>query len=190
MRAAILAFVIWLAACIGSCTLTPFVAPTVPGNTPAAAVYRIVSSTYTCSAVAIGPRTLLTAKHCGPGPFVSAAASLLAVVEVDPGRDVQTLYSPYVELEAWIPIATVPPTGGDAATIIGYGCDKRLAARGLRYVSYNEYEGRACKGDSGGAIVNANGELLGITSMYFPDEHRPLVWAVDVVGSGVGSRAQ
>jgi hypothetical protein len=93
------------------------------------------------------------------------------VAALDEASDLALLQLPQVSATP-VKVATQPPRAGDELTSCGYGPDGVFAVnhgRALGYASLDgntfdvlELEGSARRGDSGGPILNARGELAGV----------------------------
>lgn len=128
-------------------------------------VLQLRSGDQFCSAVAVAPHRVLTAEHCiDPVGLVElrqpSGAQLEAVVRTPwVGADIVTL-----KTTATLPAfeyATAAPQQGDLLQLIGYGCGGQQTHE-LRALQPALAAGEACHGDSGGAVLNASGELVGV----------------------------
>lgn len=157
-----------------------------------------------CSAVAVGPRTVLTAQHCTElgGKITVAMDGMpqheVAVVATHPTLDFSALTlkddiePPYADVGA-------PPLEYDPVLFVGYGCALRpggtlgrLETRTGLYLRRGSpplptefpdllSAGVVCHGDSGGALFDGERRLIGILcAAGLTDEGIPLVRAVDV----------
>lgn len=158
-----------LALIFAACAAAVPFTPTPPAELPALQL-RDAAGVFRCSAVAIAPRVALTAWHCAHESNISVA-SIHVTQFAQVAGDVAE-----AQLEHDIPgpYANVGPVPGvgQYAWIAGYGCDPnhehvrerplRVVWRGIGLTS--EYAGRACPGDSGAGVWDAQGHLIGIVS--------------------------
>lgn len=124
-----------------------------------------------CTAFAIGAREVVTAAHC-----VVDQASLRVnghaplSVDIRERSDIAVLHMGADFVGTIFPVARLSPAGGDEVSLVGYGCTGVAQRRVLRARSDNNdprrigMRGCACHGDSGGPILNAAGEVVGVMS--------------------------
>jgi hypothetical protein len=170
-------------------------APDAPPGAEAAVGRFYTGGQQICSAVVVGPLEVLTAQHCtrdrelGDLRVGTDAGEPVGVREVFQFADVD-LVSLTLESPLPPPYAVLgpQPAVGEELFVVGYGCshnhtEKRLV-RAVHYVKHvlfwgYEMEGKACRGDSGGAVFDANGRLVGVTWGFSKDEPAA-VYATDV----------
>lgn len=158
-----------------------------PGRPPAVAAVSwnstlvFTDGRMLCSAVLVAPDTALTARHClldgfNGGVLAHPDGRVFGVVQAVVASDADIAFLRI------LPAAREPaPLGevvevGQAAHVLGYGCSSgvQLEARPVRFVGrfkpsrpddllLDVWEGRACRGDSGGGVFDAEGRLLGIS---------------------------
>lgn len=138
-----------------------------------------------CTAVAIGPGLALTAGHCVspeamPGVALSYDGSDWAVptYRESSTHDIAVISLYGGKTLAGVPVAQDLPAKGDPVYIVGYGCpsfDPNLALVRLGvWTGVTQQDGdwpvigTVCPGDSGGALFNSDGELLGILARKSP----------------------
>lgn len=145
------------------------------------AVLRIRTD-YTCSAVLVGPRTAVTAGHC-----VDLMEGLIGAVAQDADGAVVGRVSSAARAEfgdagvllldrparAWLELSDDPPDYGSPLTLAGYGCEHGvLGVRTASATGVTDWDGttpihgRVCRGDSGGAVLDTRGRLVGIMVSY------------------------
>jgi hypothetical protein len=138
-----------------------------------------------CSAVAIEPHTLTTARHCldhiGAGWVLVPKREPYVVTDGwHSNQDDVALLHVADDLPVVSPVATYLPHIGDLGYVAGYGCDstqgmQRLGVRPMRYLGRDSfgtfwYAGSACHGDSGGGVFDESGALIGVTVLVNTDE--------------------
>lgn len=187
---------------------TPFPPPTdeYPTAVREAAVSSVqlyVSDYVRCSAVVVSAHVAYIARHCvtHPDQHPESAYLLDLAGELRPAP----VWDVASELDiAWLSLGGAPatpvelavraPLEGERGWLVGYGCSqqRRLEARPARYVQrwrtddptelvMDEWLGVACHGDSGGAVLNEHGRLVGILSRIGSGEHnRGMAYAVPV----------
>lgn len=132
------------------------------------AVVRVFAGDMRCTGVLVSKSEIMTAAHCvhddvrieiGGVRYLATARW----VGGPHGEDVALveLSSP---LESAQPaaFATVAPRGGDALTLIGYGCTDKQLARPVMRRWDGDGDGCTCHGDSGAPLFNSDGELVSI----------------------------
>jgi hypothetical protein len=171
---------------VSGCAVAP--PPARPaGYDPSSVVVRYIENgNQICSAVAVGPRRVLTAGHCpkhDPAARIEIATDsgpphLVVGVDDHPVLDLAVL-TLAADLEPPYAVPAERPPELERVLISGYGCDRargRLASRGLRSglflgeVPDSAHDdlpdfvtvGLGCHGDSGGALMNERGELVGV----------------------------
>ncbi len=126
-----------------------------------------------CSGVLIAPSVVATARHCTHGatsitvvePNTGHMSLAMRVVE-DPSQDRAEIHT----MSAFTHVATVGQTlDRRPVHVQGFGCSKgaRLEQRAALFYSPEGsrrvvWTGRACGGDSGGGVWNADGKLVAI----------------------------
>lgn len=137
-------------------------------------VLRLLTSRETrCSTAVVGRSTVYTAAHC-----VRATDRLVLVLDSgvragatiavrDRDRDFAVLHADRDLLTGGdepFEIATIAPEPGDVLELTGWGCGYRRETKVLAVVREARAAGCSCRGDSGGAVVNEAGELVGLQS--------------------------
>jgi hypothetical protein len=126
-------------------------------------VMQLTQGAYRCTAAAIAPLTALTAGHC-VGPAIELDGEPAQERELwEPGVDIASL-QPAAPFPAFFEYATRAPVKGELLELIGYGCYGRQRLSDLRYLGPGLADGQACHGDSGGPLLNEQGQLVGIFS--------------------------
>jgi hypothetical protein len=143
----------------------------------------------TCSAVVVGPRQVMTARHCvlavgdDPAAYTVDLDGILRLpesVEVSPFEDMALLNIGADEpaFERWAELGPAELPAGMEGWVAGYGCPLgsgvfELAVRPVHYVRRqsnldptllieDKWRGRICHGDSGGGTFDDAGLLVGI----------------------------
>lgn len=146
-----------------------------------------------CSSVAIAPNLALTAKHCEAesGDYLEVDGTSLGVAEAYDHPDVDlTLVvteEPYLTpvRESVQASLAPPPYPGSPVFQVGYGCSGGafLEVTPAVYLGVDsftqklEFGGIICNGDSGGAVLNEEGLLIGV-AVSREASGKPLFWAV------------
>lgn len=135
-----------------------------------------------CAAVAVSSTHLLSAAHCGRGPFLvvdSAGKAFVAqVVAIDPEQDISVLRASR-RLTSWARIDSSLPEFDEDLTMVGHPLGRMFSvSRGCRFSGLMRDRARllysmACpaqRGNSGGGIFDSRGHLRGIVSVAVPGE--------------------
>jgi hypothetical protein len=171
-----------LAVFLGSCFVKP--APARLPNTAPIGVYGPIlrvfdSGSFHCTGVLVGPRIALSAAHC----FADMNSSGRFYVTRDPHETrnyvTRSFHVPDSDVEILTLDNELPKPYARPGTrlhtyarawIVGYGCRfdwhgyRQLETRALTALAPAVFAGKACPGDSGGAIYDDAGGLVGITS--------------------------
>lgn len=142
-----------------------------------AQVYELRAGAGGCTAVAIGGDSqteyLLTAKHCtrDGGPFSIKVGQEWIAASVERQSDSVDLALLSVKRDLpSVRIADASPRDGDAVAMVGFSNGKRTWRGNIERLSatYMDIanEQHAIPGDSGGAVFNADGEVVGIVHGY------------------------
>lgn len=128
-----------------------------------------------CSAVILGPRNGLTAAHCLSPVLVVDYHTLIGT---NRGHDLAELTPAEPDQSFAPPFARVGRQLTHYLTVEGWGCDSRRSTRrpartpiltpfgdGLEI----SFQGRVCRGDSGGALWSSRGYLVGILTNNAPN---------------------
>lgn len=188
-KAALVGIFLYISTLLGGCLASapPSLGdpPAAPSPVLAAAVLPYIGANGRCSAVAIEPHILSTARHCiralGDGYILGPHGSLFQVVEgwASKSDDVALLKVEEV-LPVASPVAVLLPRVGDLAYFAGYGCDTTADhfSLGVRTASYDGrdswgtfwFRGSACHGDSGGGAFDGEGALIGVLVQVNTDD--------------------
>jgi hypothetical protein len=159
-------------ACAGAPPLVP--PPDWAPDVPVGAVVQYHTPGILCSAVALTPTIAVTADHCPrtdtPTWTVDAAQAVRWVERQEWSSDEPDIAvfkvrseTPFVE---WARVAQELPKPGDPLVIVGHCPDAsalvRPAIAAVPWRSTFLFAGELCGGDSGGALYNADGELVGV----------------------------
>jgi S1-C subfamily serine protease len=136
----------------------------------------------TCSGVAIGPREVLTAKHCvakGKTEVFDQRGGryLSQTILVRPNSEdvAVVILHPSVSLLDRAYVSKTSPNTGDLLFVAGFGCfSPTLDVRPVIYLGLSEsggmfLNGSICFGDSGGAVMTQSGELVGVVKARLAD---------------------
>ncbi len=178
MTRLVLALLLFFSAC--DLPAPVFAAPPIPIRE---SVGLVLMGDYRCSAVLVAPRLAVTAGHC----VVLGARALLGA-EV---RDANGRLWGLVEAAAagttvdagllvldrsagpGLALELQPPPYEAPLTLAGYGCSEGVLGLRRAYSAARIdpdgsmiVRGRTCKGDSGGAVLDEHGRLVGIMAAY------------------------
>jgi hypothetical protein len=166
--------------------------PPIPEHVPVHTAVRLDMDGAACSGVAVGPYTVLTAKHCTThGAITVERFPGLAPTRVigqitHPELDLAVLQTED-ELGAYARPAPYRPLPGTVVHAVGFGCKTHAPTVHVGLYVSQDLDGDlrmamgVCFGDSGGPVFDDQGRLFAIISRKAIPEDLPLAFGVDVV---------
>lgn len=158
---AALAFVFVLAGCA-----------TAPGQQ----AHRLVFEDGSCSAVAVGPHTILSARHCFRGStLVKIDNDPVAILDITGDKWDHVLVKLDHTFKSWKRIGDIPPVGSPIHYVGNPGLLKHMYRGG--YVAGDARIGKwQCTmlnvqgffGDSGAGVIDESGRVVGVISLIVP----------------------